>query len=376
MSNLFIYNTDKMKKVALFAIVMVMLNSCKDGDSQYIVEEHTINEAVYASGELFPEKYHFLKPTKSTVVLQILAEKDDLVSVGDILVITGNSDEKDKIRLASDQVAIAENNIGENSAILREIQRKIEVASQQYQLDKTNAERYHDLSATNAVSQEVAENKILTAEKSLLELNSLQEQYIIAKNQLRNQLVTAELQLANIFHQHTENIIRSNISGKVYSVFKQPGEIINGNTPVLMVGTDNIFKLELYIDERDIEKVKIGQAVYFETNTYPEKQFEAVIVKVDPVMQKDTRYFKVEASIHDSISFYPQSSVEAAIVIRKNAKVLMIPFDYLNNGDSVLMQSRPKNRMVHIKTGIRINNMIEVEAGIEKGTIILKNAEQ
>jgi multidrug resistance efflux pump len=338
-----------------------------------VVEEHTINEAVYASGEVVPEKYHFLTPTKSTAILQILVNEGDFVTAGEILVITGNSDETEKIRLASDQVAIAKANTGDNSAILREIQNKIDIAGQQYQQDKTNAERYRELSITHAVSQKEAEDKWLVAERSLSELNALQEQYTATKNQLKNQVMTTELQLVNITHQYAENTIRSHISGRVYSILKQRGEVINSDTPVLMVGTENAFKLELSIDERDIDKIKIGQTVYLETNTYPDQHFEATITKIHPVMQKETRYFKVEASVSDTTVFYPQSSVEASIIIRGDVKVLMIPFDYLHNGDSVILQSSPENRIIPVKTGVRINDMIEIK-GIEKGSIILKPA--
>jgi Membrane-fusion protein len=365
-----------MGKILLFATIIATLNSCKQGNNQYVIQEHTINEAVYASGKVFPEQYHFLTPTKPTTILQILVKEGDFVTEGDILVVTGSFDETEKIRLASDQVAIAKRNMGENSAVLQEIQNKINIASQQYQQDKINADRYHELSATKAVSQKEVEDMILTAERSLSELSILREQYNAMKNQLANQLITAELQQVSISNQYSENILQCNISGKVYSILKQSGEIANSGTPVIMVGVDKKFKLELSIDERDISKIRIGQTVYFETNTHPDSLFEATITKINPVMHKETRYFKVEASVSDSAAFYPQSSVEASIIIRENVNVLMIPFNYLHNEDSVLLQSNNDSRVIPVKTGIRINDMIEIKAGIEKGNIILKPYDQ
>lgn len=376
MLKLFTCKADRtIEKILLLVIIMVTISSCKQENNRYIIEQHTINEAVYASGEILPEQYHFLKSNKPTSVLQILVKEGDIVSAGDILVLTGNSDETDKIRLASDQVAIAKVNTGEGSAILKEIQSKIDIASKQHELDKVNAERYRKLSVSNAVPRKDMEDKLLVAERSLSELNALREQYTATKNQLKNQLMTAELQLANISHQYAGNTLRSNISGKVYSILKRQGEIVNSDTPVLMVGTDNRFKLELSIDERDISKIRIGQSVYFETNTYPDRQFEAMITKIDPIMQKQSRYFKVEASVAQPTFFYPQSSVEASVIIRENVKVLMIPLNYLHNGDSVLVLSEPEMCMIPVQTGIRIHDMIEI-TGVEKGTVIIKPAHQ
>lgn len=369
-----IYKADKkMKNIIPIFILAVLLCSCKQNGKPYTVAEHTINEAVYASGEVYPAQYYFLKSPKTAPILQILVKEGDQVSAGDILVIMGSTDATEKIRLAAGQVAIARENASGNSAILNEIQAKIDIAQQQYGQDKTNAERYRKLAVDKAVSPKDAEDKQLAAETSLAEVNALQEQYTATKNRLNDQLLASELQLADISRQYNDNAIRSNISGKVYSILKEQGEIADGEAPVLMVGVDNAFKLELSIDERDISKITTGQKVWFESNTYPDTQFEACISKIDPVMRKESRYFKVEAAISDSDFFYPQSSVEACIIIRENVKAAMIPFDYLFNGDSVLQAN---DKMVPVRTGIRINDLIEIKSGVVIGDMIIKPAGQ
>lgn len=370
MSILSIYKADKRIKngIPIF-ILAILLCSCKQNGEPYIVAEHTINEAVYASGEVYPMQYYFLKSPKTAPILQILVKEGDQVVAGDILVIMGSTDDTEKIRLAAAQVAIAKENANENSSILNEIRAKIDIARQQYKQDKTNAERYRRLAVDKAVSPKEAEHHQLAAEKSLAEVNALQEQYTAEQSRLNDQLLASELRLADISRQYNDNAIRSNISGKVYSIMKEQGETVDSESPVLMVGVDNAFKLELSIDERDINKITLGQKVYFESNTYPDRQFEACISKIDPVMRKESRYFKVEAVISGSDFFYPQSSVEASIIIRENVKTAMIPFDYLFKGDSVLQTD---DRVIPVRTGIRINDLIEVKSGIVAGDMIIK----
>lgn len=370
MSKSIIYKADKIIPIFILA---VLLCSCKHNGKPYTVAEHTINEAVYASGEVYPVQYCFLKSPKTAPVLQILVKEGDHVSAGDVLVIMGSTDDAGKIRLAAGQVAIARENANGNSAILNGIQAKIDIAGQQYRQDKTNAERYRKLAVDKAVSPKEAEDKLLAAEKSLAEVNALQEQYTATKNRLNDQLLASELQLADISRQYNDNAIRSNISGKVYSILKEQGEIADSEAPVLMVGVDSVFKLELFIDERDISKIAVGQKVYFESNTCPDRQFEACISKIDPVMRKESRYFKVEAVISGSRFFYPQSSVEACIIIRENVKAAMIPFDCVFKGDSVLQAG---DQMIPVRTGIRINDLIEIKSGVVIGDMIIKPAER
>ncbi|MCD8194372.1 MAG: HlyD family efflux transporter periplasmic adaptor subunit [Tannerellaceae bacterium] len=364
-----------MKKIISILLLAVFFYSCKQTGESHTVGEYIINEAVYASGEVYPTQYYFLKSSKTAPILRILVKEGDYVSAGDILVVMGSTDETEKIRLSANQVAIARENANGNSAILNEIQAKIDIAQQEYQQDKTNAIRYQVLAEDKAVSVQEAESKLLAAERSLAKVYALKEQYTATQNRLNNQLLTTELQLADVSRQYNDNAIRSNISGKVYSIFKEEGEITESESPILMVGVDNAFKLELSIDERDISKITTGQKVYFESNTYPGKQYEAFISKIDPVMRKDTRYFKVEALISDSTFFFPHSSAEASIIIRENANVILIPFGYLN-GDNICLLSKPEKVMVPVKTGIRINDLIEIKTGVLAGDTILKPAAQ
>jgi multidrug efflux pump subunit AcrA (membrane-fusion protein) len=142
----------------------------------------------------------------------------------------------------------------------------------------------------------------------------------------------------------------------------------------MLIGSPDRYKLELLVDERDIGKIRPGQKVFFETDAFKGEQFEAVITGIDPVLQRKTRSFKVEASVAESSrSFYPQSSVEANIMIREKATALMIPSDYLLKGDSVLFQSVKGEVMkIKVSAGIWNDDCIEITGGLKAGDMILK----
>lgn len=356
-----------MNKTLITLAVVWLTISCGNLNEPYIVTEQTFNEAVYASGELFPEEYHIIKNGVPDRILEIPVAEGDIVTKGAVLVVLGTPAANDLLSVLESKVALAKENIEDNSAPLAALQQKIALAKQQYEHDLRNAYRYRELSLTGAASQKDTEQAVLAAEASLSAYSNLQQQYIEQKNELTDRLLDAEMQLAEARRTLQQQTLTSRIAGKVYNINFKVGELAGADTPIMLVGSPDSYKLELLVDERDINKIGLGQKVFFETDTFAGEQFEAVIDKIDPVLQKETRNFKVEARVMSVGNFYPLSSVEANIVVREKAAALMIPSDYLLRGDSVLIQSRKK---VKVATGIRTGNYIEITNGLAVGDII------
>lgn len=72
---------------------------------------------------------------------------------------------------------------------------------------------------------------------------------------------------------------------------KKSGESVNPDDVILLIGTKNAFKLDLLVDERDIQKIKTGQQVFFETDVYPDKHFSATISRISPLLQNSLSWF-------------------------------------------------------------------------------------
>ncbi len=356
--------------VAFFACIAA---SCNDTNETYTVTEQTINEAVYASGELFPKEYHIIKSGFPDRILEIPVKEGDIVSKGAVLLVLGTPADDNRLSVLNNQAALAKENMQDNSATLTALQQKITLAKQQYEHDVRNANRYKELLQTQAVSQKDAEQAALSAETSLSDYKNLQQQYIAQKNELTNRLLDVERQLTEARRTQEEKVLTSRIAGKVYNINFKTGELIGADAPIMLIGSPHRYKLELLIDERDINKIMLGQKVFFETDAFKGEAFEAVITKIDPVLQKENRNFKVEARVESTQNFYPQSSVEANIIIREKATALMIPPDYLLKGDSVLFQSaKGEVSKIKVSTGIRNDDFIEIANGLKVGDIIQK----
>ncbi|NQX41483.1 Multidrug efflux pump subunit AcrA (membrane-fusion protein) [Pedobacter steynii] len=347
--------------------------ACKQKTETYTTTEKQFNQAVYASGKIMPMHYEMLKSTEPMRILAIMVKEGDLVKKGQPLVILGSSSEKEQLSLLSERAALARNSTEKDAAEFKQLKEKISLAKQQYQQDALNAERYMDLAKDKAVAQKDADKAALQAKTSLAQINSLQAEYHVKTAALKTTALNAEEDLARFKGQHSKNVLTSNLEGKVWSIDLKPGEITGPGETILWLGSKEKYKLELLIDERDIRQIQLGQKVFFETDAFAERQFEGIISKIDPVLQKDTRSFKVEAQVAEPVDFFPQSSVEANILIRQKAVALMVPGDYILPGDSVLIQKGDQQQKIKLTRGTENDNWVEVKAGLKKGDVLIKN---
>ncbi|WP_257667085.1 efflux RND transporter periplasmic adaptor subunit [Parapedobacter tibetensis] len=358
-----------------FAVLLLLssIQSCGDRTERHTVEEVSLHEAVYASGEIFPLEYEHLMATTPERIHQILVREGDTVKAGQPLVILGSPSENEQLGILSGQLAIARQNAAAGSAVRAELQERMALAKKQYEQDSINAQRYTELAITQAVSRKQAEEMAVQAASSLTQYNNLRLQLQSQYNDLQNKVLAAEQQLAQFRQGRESRVLISRIEGKVFSIHKEVGETVNPQEPILMVGSPGKYQLELLVDERDVSKIKLGQQVLFETDAYAGKQFKAQVNKIMPVLQKENRSFEIEALVLDDSDFYPQASVEANIVIRDSSQVLAIPVDYLLPGDSVQISRDGSEQKIAVQTGIRDGELLEVNGGLQKGDVVIKN---
>ena len=166
--------------------------------------------------------------------------------------------------------------------------------------------------------------------------------------------------------------IRSTIYGKVYALYKEPGEAVLPNEPLAMLGSAETFLAEMLVDEVDIVRLKTGQQVLITLDAYADRLFEAKVSKIYP--EKDTRNqtFLVEARFANPPEvLYPGLSGEANIVIATRQDALTIPRSYLVGTDSV----RTTAGMVKVETGLITLDRVEIRSGLQPGTRLLKPEE-
>lgn len=359
----------------LFFPLVWLLFSCQDKAEEYTVSKKTLREAVYASGEILPMEYEYITSTSTDRILRILVEEGDSVKAGQVLAVLGTSNQDGQMEILSRQVAIARENASERSAAVAELEERIALAQQRYRQDSLDARRYAALAETQAVPRRQSEETVMRAESSRREYNGLRQQLRSLRNELKNQVLAAESQLEQYRGNRENRVLTSRIGGRVFSIHAKEGETVHANSPIMLVGTPDSFRLELLVDERDIAKIKPGQEVVFETDIYAGEQFRGRLWRIRPVLQQENRSFEVDVEVRDTAVFYPRSLIEANIIVRDSSTVLAMPTDFLLPDDQVWKKST-EGKPVHVsvETGARDGELVEIRNGMEEGDIVLKKA--
>ena len=165
----------------------------------------------------------------------------------------------------------------------------------------------------------------------------------------------------------------SRINGRIYEVYKEPGELVRRGEAVALLGDQGKVYLRLNVDELDVEKVKPGQAVLVKLDSYPDKVWKANITKVYPMLNTRDRTFRVDAHFTETVPpQYSGLTAEANIVVRQNPKALAVPKSFLIGKDSVMIEKNGDVQKIRIRKGVENMEYVEVKAGLTPEMMLVK----
>lgn len=353
-----------------FAVAMQLftLFSCKQKKETTSVRKGKITESVYASGYVKARNQYQVFAASSGILQETLVEEGDTVQLGDVLFRVANPVNKyneENARLASQ---LAEANLSSDK--LDEILVNIDLSRARQKQDSLMYERQKKLWENKIGSKLDLETRELAFKSSKASYQSAVHRYLDAKRQLG---FLAE-QSKNTFLASTslsnDNLVKSGISGIVYSIMREKGEIVGPQTPLAVVGDAKDFYLELQIDEFDITKVRPGQNIKVRLDSYKDKVFNARVTKVNPLMNERSRSFFIEAVFVDfPEKLYPNLTVEANIVLQEKDQVLTIERNYLL-GDSLVVKQNGDTQRVQV--GLKDYQRAEILKGLSAGEEIVK----
>ncbi|MDH4297780.1 MAG: efflux RND transporter periplasmic adaptor subunit, partial [Cyclobacteriaceae bacterium] len=135
-------------------------------------------------------------------------------------------------------------------------------------------------------------------------------------------------------------------------------------------GSENQFFLELQVDEYDIARIKEGQQVLINMDSYKGQVFKGIVTRINPVMNERSKSFTVEADfITQPPLLYPFLTAEANIVIQIKENVLTIPRNYLVDDSFVWTAGKKKKK---VTTGLKDYQKVEILDGLTPDDFILK----
>ncbi len=354
----------------IFLLSLVFLIGCKNKTEQTQPVLESITESVYAPGVIKSKNQYQVHSTVSGLLQKILVAEGDLVKKGAPLFTLSNESSRlntENARLAADFAAL--NVQGDR---LNEMRANVDLAKQKMHSDSVLMVRQRGLWAQQIGSKVELELKELAYAGS----KTAYETAVFRYNELRKQLNFSSAQSQkNLSISKTlegDFTVRSQADGRIYSILIEDGEIVTPQIPLAVVGDASDYIIELQVDEYDIVKIKKGQKILVSLDSYKGEVFEAVLDKINPLMNERTRTFVVEAVFTKKPEvLYPNLTVEANIVIRTKEQALTIPRTFLVDDTLVLLANKEKRK---VATGLKDYRKIEIISGLTSNDVIVKPA--
>ncbi len=360
-----------MFKTILSFLTLIFLFSCQNKVEKIKPTIEAITESIYASGIIKSKDQYQAFATVNGIVDHVFVTEGDTVTRG--MPILSISDEAQHLSKENAELAAAFSDLNANQGKLNEAKLFIELSKNKMKNDSVMFFRQKNLWQQQVGTKVELEQRELAYQNSKTAYYSSLVKYDDLKRQLDFTSSQSHKNLLISSKMESDYTLKSEMDGIVYSLSKSKGEIVGLQTPLAVIGDAKKFILEMQVDEYDILKIKKGQPVLVTLDSYKGKVFEAVVTKIDPLMNERSKTFLVEAEFTKQPEvLYPNISFEANVVIQKKDRAVLIPRNYLQN-DSLVFKSNGDK--VIVKTGLKDYQKIEILSGIGAEDELVKPSE-
>lgn len=352
----------------IIAVVSLILSGCGKKKEQVTPAEEKITESVYASGAVKSRNQYQVYASVNGVISQVLVNEGDRVKKGDALMRITNTTAQ--LNLENARITADYSSVSANSEKLQELATNTELARIKMNSEASLLERQKNLWEQQIGSRNDLEQRELAYKSAVATYNAAKLRYAQLQKQVSFQEKQSQKNLQISRAATGDFTVRSEVSGKVYSILKKKGEMAAIQTPVAIVGEENAFMLELQVDEYDIAKIQTGQKILVSMDSYKGKVFEARVEQVNPLMNERTKTFIIDAVFtQPPPTLYPNLTCEANIIISEKEKALVIPRNCLLEGDYVILASKEKRK---VTVGLKDLQKAEILEGITIKDVLLK----
>ena len=229
---------------------------------------------------------------------------------------------------------------------------------------------------------------LVAAQQELITAATLKESQPALYKAVRNKLKLWKLSESQIDNIESTGKVSENfplyatVSGTVAMVMAAEGDYLKQGQPILKVSNLNSVWAEFDAYENQISQFKKGQKIKVTTSAYPNKEFDAVISFINPVLNNSTRTVTVRTTLNNSQNlFKPGMFVSGKIkgIVQAAEESLNIPASaVLWTGERSLVYVKPNPNqaifeMREVTVGLRVGDNFTVTSGLENGEEIVAN---
>ncbi|KXK04850.1 MAG: membrane-fusion protein [Chlorobi bacterium OLB4] len=145
------------------------------------------------------------------------------------------------------------------------------------------------------------------------------------------------------------NVI-SPISGVISNIMVNIGSYVDAANPVAEIVDNSRLHLDLYVYEKDIKKLKVGQTIHFTLTNNPGREYDAYIYAISNTFEQNTKAIAVHARVKGDKQGLIDGMSVTALISLTDATVDAVPTDAIVNHegqDYIFIVSGKKNETSH-----------------------------
>jgi HlyD family secretion protein len=353
-------------RITLIITVLVVLAACGYGVWHYYraagsksavyttakAADGNVETTVSASGNLIALQNVALTFKTQGYVETCSVQLGDLVTTGQVLATEDPSDLQASLTQADATLKSAQANYNKLSSTdpqeITQAQSQADEAQTALDNAKSTLERDQQLLASGGASQSTVDSDHSAYQQAKAAYQSAE--YTLAQDQTHADLAAAAASVENAQSQAEQaqsNLTDANIiapfDGYIDTITGNPGmwtgggAVSSGTSTATQFGivlTSTQLLIDAYVNEADISKVSVGQAIAFTVDTYPSQTFTGKLIALSPNATTVSNVQEYEA--HMSIDNYStlKSGMPATITIitASATNVLLIPESALSYG--------------------------------------------
>ena len=320
----------------------------------------TITETYKAVGTVKPRMETRIESQISAQVKKVHVSPGDDVFTGDILVTLDDRQAQSRLAAAEQALKGAESAKQQTMETIHSARAALREAEQHYNRIKG----YYKSNAATKQELEAAESAWLQARAGLSRARQGLKGAEADIQQARQAVKTAEVGLG--FTQ-----IEAPFNGRVIVKNIEPGDLALPGKPLLTIRTETGFRIEANVPEGMINQIKKGADLTAEITSLG-KTCTAKVEEIIPYADPQTRTFLVKAAIPYLSGLYP-GMYGKLLIPMADIEVVLVPVNaVISIGQLEIVMVADANgfHKRYVKTGKKIDHMVEILAGIKGGETI------
>lgn len=330
--------------------------------------ERPLRDRVIATGLVGPvESVNVAPLIEGQPIESLLAEVGDTVEAGQVLAELSSSTLILQRSQFEASVAAAKATIAQGEASLVEAKSTADEAQRV-------ADRTKKLQANGTASQAQADNADASAVSAKARVMVATQALEAAKAQL----ALAEAQLANVRLQLDRTEVKAPVAGEVVARNALVGGIASAaGQPMFVIIRDGALELQADVAERDILKLKPGQAVKM-AGVGADTGLTGTVRLVEPAIDATTRLGRARISIDQPEAVRSGMFLDAEVLVAERQAVA-IPVTAVGSapdGGATVMKVSTDGLVtrVPVTTGIRDSGYVEIVEGLSAGEMVVTKA--